>query len=325
MRAYRFFTVWLATIAGLAVSSVVAADADLPMKKVLVFTKSSGWEHDAIKTDGRPDHGFALRVLQELGAKDRIAFTFSKDGSLFTPAYLAQFDAFLFYTSGDLTTRHDSLGRGDDNPVMTAAGKTALLAAIAEGKGFIGVHSADDTFHSPGDDEDGPARHRANGSNVDPYLEMLGGEFIRHDAQQRAHVIVADSKFPGMSAVPADFAPLEEWYANKNFAPDLHVLQVLDTHGMTGPHYARPSYPVTWARLDGNGRVFNTCLGHREDIWTNPVFQSMLRGGLDWALKRVDVDVAPNLAQVAPGANALPDYVAPPKKSAAAPSPATKK
>ncbi|HVS51578.1 MAG TPA: ThuA domain-containing protein [Opitutaceae bacterium] len=295
------------------------------MKKVLVFTKSSGWEHDAIKTDGRTGHGFAFRVLEELGAKERIAFTFSKDGSLFAPAYLAQFDAFLFYTSGDLTTRHDSLGRGDDNPVMTAAGKAALLAAIAGGKGFVGVHSADDTFHGPGDDEDGPARHRANGEQADPYIKMLGGEFIRHDAQQRAHLIVVDGKFPGMSAVPADFAPLEEWYANKNFAPDLHVLQVLDTRGMTGPHYARPAYPVTWARLEGKGRVFNTCLGHREDIWTNPVFQSVLVGGLDWALRRVDADVTPNLAQVAPGANALPDYVAPAKKSEPAPSSGEKK
>jgi len=36
---------------------------------------------------------------------------------------------------------------------------------------------------------------------------MLGGEFIRHDAQQAAQLIVTDSKFPGMTAIPPDYAP----------------------------------------------------------------------------------------------------------------------
>jgi hypothetical protein len=47
---------------------------------------------------------------------------------------------------------------------------------------------------------------------------MLGGEFIRHDAQQAAQLIVTDSKFPGMAAIPPDYAPFEEWYSLKKFA-----------------------------------------------------------------------------------------------------------
>ena len=42
-------------------------------------------------------------MLKEIGAKNNIEFVFSKDGSLFTPAYLAQFDAIYFHTTGDLT------------------------------------------------------------------------------------------------------------------------------------------------------------------------------------------------------------------------------
>jgi len=38
---------------------------------------------------------------------------------------------------------------------------------------------------------------------------MIGGEFIKHGAQQKSRMIVADPKFPGMEAVPQDFAPHE--------------------------------------------------------------------------------------------------------------------
>jgi hypothetical protein len=64
--------------------------------------------------------------------------------------------------------------------------------------------------------------------------------------------------------------------------------------------------------LYGKGRVFYTSLGHREDIWRDPVFQSVLHGGIDWALHRFDADITPNLGEVAPQANALPAYVPPP-------------
>src|SRR5256885_15660518 len=87
-------------------------------RKILVFTKSSGFIHDGIKTDGRTGHGFAFRVLRELGAKHDIQFVESKDGTLFTPEYLAQFDAFLFYTSGDLTMAKSD-PRGDGLPPMS--------------------------------------------------------------------------------------------------------------------------------------------------------------------------------------------------------------
>ena len=303
--------------AGLALAVMpIASAADTAMpakKKVLFFSKSSGFEHDAIKLtlkDGKP--GYAFAVLRDIGEKNNIEFTFSKDGSLFTPDYLAQFDAFFFYTTGDLTLAKNNPTQGDGNPPMTPAGKTAFLKAIADGKGFIGTHSATDTFHPPGNKDNGPARYQDDGDNLDAYTRMIGASFIKHDAQQPAHQIVADAKFPGASAVPADFGPKEEWYSLKNFAADLHVILVQDTSTMKGPSYARPPYPSTWARMYGQGRVFYTNMGHRDDVWTNPVFQSVLVGGLNWALKRVDADITPNLAKAAPQARVLPAYVEPP-------------
>lgn len=295
-------------------SAVQAADtastaAAQPAKKILFFTKSVSFEHDPIKTGDNPRFGVAFRVFTELGAKHNFEFTYSKDGSLFSDEYLAKFDALMFYSqdgSGALTT--PGL---DKAPPMTAAGKEALLKAVAGGKGFVGIHSASDTFHSVlPDGTRGQAGYRvANGTYgdaADPYIKMLGGEFIGHGQQQKSRMIVADPKFPGISALPADYGPNEEWYSLKNFPADLHVILVQDTTGMTGNDYARPPYPATWARMQGKGRVFYTNMGHRDDVWQSAEFQSILLGGLNWATGRVDADVTPNLDKVTPKANELP-------------------
>ena len=110
-------------------------------KKVLFFSKSQGFEHDMIKEHGGKMSA-AAKILQELGEKNNIEFTFSKDGSLFTPENIAKYDAFCFYTTGDLTQTGT-----DGNPPMSKEGKEAFLQAIHDGKGFVGIHSATDTFH----------------------------------------------------------------------------------------------------------------------------------------------------------------------------------
>jgi hypothetical protein len=281
----------------------LTATAAPATKHILFFSKSSGFEHSAIKcADGQMS--FAAKVLDELGRTNHFEFTFTKDGTVFTPENIAKYDAFFFYTTGDLTERGT-----DGNPPMSKEGKAAFLQAIYQGKGFIGTHSATDTFHSPSNKDLGAARWK-NDAEPDPYVRMIGAEFIIHGAQQKARMICADPKFPGMSAVPADFAPLEEWYTLKDFAPNLHVLLVQDTSNMEktgGNHcYDRPNYPATWAHLYGKGRVFYTSMGHREDVWTNPVFQQVLLGGINWAVGNVKADVKPNIEKVTPQASVLP-------------------
>jgi len=269
-------------------------------RKVLFFSKSSGFEHSAIH---RPDGelSFAEKLLQQWGPEENIEFTFSKDGSLFTPEYLAQFDAYFFYTTGNLTEAGT-----DKNPPMTPEGKKAFLDAIHQGKGFIGTHSASDTFHSPNYDHPDTRYKDDPPDQRDPYIVMLGGEFIIHGAQQESRMIPMDRHFPGMADFPADFRPLEEWYSLKNFAPNLHVILLQDTAGMKGPMYQRPPYPATWAHNYGRGRVFYTNMGHREDIWTNPVFRKLLFGGVHWATGSLRASVRPNLRQAAPGASQNP-------------------
>jgi uncharacterized protein len=264
-------------------------------RKILMFTKSSGYEHSVIhRTDGKL--GLAEQIVTDLGKQHSFEVTATKDGRIFSGAELPQYDAFFFYTTGDLTTEGT-----DKNPPMTAEGKLRFLDLIHDGKGFIGTHSATDTFDKTGDrfDPNSPAP-------LDPYLAMLGGEFLAHDEQQKARITVADKNFPGIAPLGDGIEIVEEWYPFRSYQPDLHVLTVLETQGMQGPHYQRPPYPNTWARMHGSGRVFYTALGHRDDMWTSPVYQSLLLGGISWSLKNVDADVAPNMAQAAPHASDIP-------------------
>ena len=305
-------------------SLVALHAAEAPPKKILFFSKCSNFEHSVVRErGGQPS--WAQQVLTELGSKHGLVFTFSKDGSKFTPAYLAQFDAYFFYTSGDLL----SPGK-DGNPPMTPAGKQALLDAVAGGKGFIGTHSAADTFHTDETAETNTNqprtwRYQNRGDKADPYTRMIGGELLVHGTQQIGRVIVADPKFPGFANRGASFELMEEWYSMTNFAPDMHVLLVQDTTAMRDQYangkdwppagwdtpYKRPPYPSTWARMHGKGRVFYTSMGHREDNWLTPLYQDILLGGIEWAVGRIDADVTPNLAKVAPRAHELPPVSGP--------------
>jgi type 1 glutamine amidotransferase len=271
----------------LAAASPIFAGEAAPPKRILFFTKSQRTEHSVIKRAGdKPS--FAETVLAELAAKNDWDITTTKDGTIFTAENMAKYDALLFYSNGTLTEK-----AVDGSPPMTAEGKDLLLETVRNGKPFIAVHTALTTFN------------RGTGK-VDPYLEMLGGEGISHNAQQKAKNTCVDTKFPGCEDLKDGVDMFEEWYSIKNYAKDLHVILVQETKGMTGNLYQRRPYPATWAHMYGKGRVFVTSMGHREDVWTNPVFQKLLVGGVSWAVGKVDADITPNIETVTPGYADLP-------------------
>jgi type 1 glutamine amidotransferase len=255
-----------------------AADGKKP--RVLYFTRSAGFQHGVVARKG-DQLSFSEKVFTEMGEKNGFEVVCSKDGTLFDGEF-EKFDALAFYTSGDLTKP------GKRSPAMSAEGKQNLLDAVKGGMPLIGLHAATDTFR---------------GKNVDPYIEMIGGEFAGHGAQQKATQRVASPKFPGAEKLGDGFEMHEEWYVNRKFNPDMHVILAQETEGMKGGQYERPPYPATWARMHGKGRVFYTSMGHREDVWTSDIFQQVLLGGLSWGLGHVDADVTSNFRQVTPDAD----------------------
>ena len=169
----------------------------------------------------------------------------------------------------------------------------AFIDWIKSGKGFIGMHSATDTF--PG---------------FPPYIEMIGGEFKTHGAQVEVVAINQDAQCPACRHLPAHWTVFDEIYQLKNFdRTKVHGLLTLDKH----PNEKTPGdYPIAWCKDFGQGRVFYTSLGHREDIWdaqwkdgkgerkNSPAvaeaYQKHILGGIKWALGLEKGDAKPQTA-----------------------------
>jgi uncharacterized protein len=299
MRALRFgFGIALAVSLGwlgAVVATSSAAESQTP-RRLLFYHRSTGFQHDVVKVeDGKPC--FAETILRPICEKHNWELVSTKDGGIFTPENIAKFDAFLFYTTEDLTNPEAT----DGSPPMSKEGKAAFLKALEDGKGFVGFHCASDTFHSPGDRAGAQSKEER-----DPYINMIGGEFLTHGSQQPTTMTVVDAKFPGAGDLGSSFTKNEEWYSLKNFADDLHVILVNETKDMHDKPYERPPYPATWIRKQGNGRVFYTSMGHREDVWTSPEFQNLIVGGITWAVGDAEADTTPNIDSVTPQAHVLP-------------------
>lgn len=270
---------------------------------MLVFTKSSGWEHDVVKrTNGKPS--IFERAITPLGDQHGFSVMATKDGRIFDSNDVRNYAAFVFFTSGNLTEAGT-----DGNPPMTPRGKQTLLDSVQQGLGFVGVHSASDTFHTPPDPPDRSNRYIAHGEQSDPYIRMLGGELITHSDDpeyQEGELVVIDPRFPGLEGAISPIKFTEEWYSLKDFAPDLHVILTLNTRRLIGDCYHRPSYPITWARQHGTGRVFYAAMGDREETWESPFFLTMLAGGIRWAIRDVDTQIPGNIETASPGYSEFP-------------------
>jgi type 1 glutamine amidotransferase len=278
-------------------------------KRVLFFTKSQGFAHSVVTRKPGEEFALAERLLKQWVEAAGYDLTISKDGSIFTPENknIATHDAFIFYTSGDLT-KPPALPTSDKTPAMTEAGKAALLEAIANGKGFVGLHSASDTFQDIRRKTD-PVTIAKAGTVIDPFNRMLGAEFTSHSKQQSATIrtTAVTRAFPGIEDLK-EFEMLEEWYAFTNLAPDLHVLLVQDTTsmkadpktGLRDVQYRGAPYPETWARMHNKGRVFYTGMGHRGDVWNSARYQQLVMAGIAWSCRSVGADVQGNLSEACP-------------------------
>lgn len=233
--------------------SVAVPHLQAAPKRVLVVTVTTGFRHSSIPT--------AEKVLAEL-AKENGSFSVEyarveptdpqyagADGKpdkakvneaikavlaeKMNPAALKNYDAVIFAnTTGDL-------------PLPD---RQAFLDWIKSGKGFVGMHAATDTFHG-----------------FSPYLEMIGGQFLKHGPQVEVDAINQDRECPACRHLEGTWKVYDEIYQFKDFdRTKVRGLLGLDKH----PNDKTPGdYPIAWIKDYGKGRVFYTSLGHREDVW----------------------------------------------------------
>ncbi|MCL2625167.1 MAG: ThuA domain-containing protein [Planctomycetaceae bacterium] len=274
-------------------SSLGATRNGTKKAKILYFSRSQGFEHDPVKlVNGGPsvsDTAFA-----KWGAKNNMDFVCTKDGTVFD-GDLDQFDGFAFYTSGDLLAANAT----DGSKPMSEDGMKRFLKAVEDGKGFVGYHAATDSMKSQGEAFE-------NQTQVHPYIRMIGGEFIRHDAQQTAPMVITQPvDLPWLKDKGEAFDLWDEWYALKNFNKDIHVILIQETKDMDGPSYNRPAFPATWAQQYGKGRSAYTSIGHLNSIWEDDNYAQFFGELIEWSVGRFDMDVTPNMDKVTPEASIL--------------------
>jgi len=277
--------------------SFARAEKTPQKKKVLFFTRNVVYYHDIVKRENPNELSFAEQRLVEIAGDMDVEVVCTKDGRVFDQD-LSEYDAFAFFCNGDLTQPSDA-----NEPPMSAAGKQRLLAAVREGKGFFGFHSTCGCWRTPGD-----LYANAPQEKVDPFLRMVGAEFLAHGPQQEASLTLVSHRLPPIASlgIAEGVAFYDEWYSMTNFNPDMHVILVQETRYLEGDCYRRPPFPCTWARREGEGHVFFTSMGHTEDVWTSPIFATFVTAGLNWVLKNVNVDLPANFRRVTPQADVLP-------------------
>ena len=231
----------------------LGARAERPLERILYFTYSAGYRHDVIP--------LSKAILTQLGSNSGVfEVTATEDTSEFSTENLKRYAAVMFYTTGELP--------------MSGAQKTALFNFVRSGRGFLGVHSATDTFYTWPD-----------------YLDLIGGYFNGHPWHQAVTIEVVDRGDP-VVAFLGNFLQFEdEIYQISDFDyRRSHVLLRLDPSsvdlGKTGVHQRFYGWPLAWKRFYGQGRVFYTALGHEASVWQDRRYQRMLTNAILWSMRR---------------------------------------
>src|SRR5215471_3902112 len=167
----------LIALFGSAIALPLAARAQ--QHRLLYCTHAAGYRHDAIP--------LSQTILGQIGKNSGLFdVTATEDMAEFTTEKLARYAAVMFFTTGELP--------------MSDAQKAALLDFVRSGRGFLGVHSATDTFYM-----------------WPEYGKLIGGYFNQHPWHQQVTVEVSDPASPLVGFLPASFTVNDEIYQIRDF------------------------------------------------------------------------------------------------------------
>jgi len=212
--------------------------------RVLVFSATKGFRHASISE--------GVAALGKLGDKNGFALDASEDPRVFTSENLKRYRAVVFLnTTGSFFDEHQ---------------KQAFQDFVTHGGGFVGIHSATDTFY------DWPW-----------YGKMIGGYFKSHPQIQMATLNVVNKNHPATAGLPSVWHRRDEWYNFKSLSNNINVLITIDEKSYKGGENG-PTHPVSWYHTVEKGRVFYTALGHTRESYSEEEFLDHIWGGLKWAM-----------------------------------------
>lgn len=191
--------------------------------------------------------GCGAELKRIMAADDRFAVTYVEDDlNVFAGNGLAPYELLVFYyTVGQLSE----------------AQKAGLLNWVAAGKGYVGIHSAADSFRG-----------------CPEYRAMVGGHFVTHPRYRDYQVTITDPEHPIMKGLvdvqPAEFMVKDEMYVTSFDARNRILAQAL---------WGAGTVPVAWVKDWGQGRVFWLALGHDPAACQQAIFAKLLVRGALWA------------------------------------------
>lgn len=236
--------------AGVTDAAVVDSQADAAAGlRVSVFSRTNGYRHDSIPA--------ALAMIASQGSAHGWRVMETEDPAIFT-ANLATTDVVVFaLTSG--------------NDILDADQKTAFEGWVAEGHGFVGIHSATDTEY------------------LWPfYHELVGATFKSHPpGLYDASVDLADASHPVTAGLPTPWTRTDEWYSftdNPAEAGTLDILLTLDESTFAeDPSLSMTPHPISWAQTFEGTRAFYMAMGHPAESYSDPTFVAFLTRAIEWA------------------------------------------
>ncbi len=235
--------------------------------RVLMVTQSQGFVHSSVR---RPADKLAVAevAMIQLGKQTEL---FSVDctqdvASDFTKANLKNYDIVMFYTTGALPIADEDMDYFLNDWLRQ------------KGHGFIGFHSAADTY-----------------AEFQPYWDMIGGTFNGHpwNAGETVTISVHEPGHPTMKPFGEEFQIRDEIYQYKNWQPE--KVRVLMSLNMAKCKTSKPYHvPVAWVKQWGDGHVYFNNLGHNETTWTDQRFLDSVTAGIQWIRGDVEGSSVPN-------------------------------
>ena len=220
---------------------------------IIVMTKTEGFRHDNIPT--------AVDALKKLGKENNWNIHHTEDPNHFSSAALDTFDLVVFLqTTGDIFN--------DDQ-------KHAIEDYVMGGGGLLTIHTGTVTEN-----------------NWDWFMEMMGAKFIGHPPVQQGKLVIENSDHPATSFFPDTVWVIEdEWYSfDRNPRHEVNVLISIDESSyefgdhewLYGVYQRMGDHPMVWYRHAGQGRVFQTALGHSHELYYDELFLQHIRGAILW-------------------------------------------
>ena len=311
MPSTRFLAAILAVPMALVLSSPAVADVEeIPAHRARQIRKAAPEKPQAAPKQPRrvlvwitPPHlmpkdphkgyniPYAASAMKTLGAKTgAFESVTSDDLPVFAPKSLNRFDAVVLCNASQkwITPSDESMARlktlGDTPEAVEAALKKGFLDWIRSGRGVMAFHYAI-----------GANRHWPE------FHEMLGATCGGHPWNEEVGITVEEPGHPLAAAFEGKktFRLAEEifQFLDPYARQKLRVLLSINTPAtnMQVKWLKRKDndYALAWVKPYGKGRVFYTAIGHRTEIFWNPMLLRFYLAGIQFACGDLEAPMEP--------------------------------